>query len=217
MNERAPNISKAKLIADKYIARDGDKPAADVDDIIDLVVEIERLATLVPIDYEVARAEAVARLKVRASVLDREVARKRRALGLETDKDDDGQGRAVKIVDPLPWHERVSGDWLATTLAVVVKTYLVVSDVVADTIALWIMHTWMVNVFTMSPRLGNAGTDAKMPFKVHPHMLRHATGYALANKGTDTRTLQAYLGHRSIQSTVRYTELAPGRFKNLWR
>ena len=41
--------------------------------------------------------------------------------------------------------------------------------------------------------------------------------YALANKGTDTRTLQAYLGHRSIQSTVRYTELAPGRFKNLWQ
>ena len=39
-----------------------------------------------------------------------------------------------------------------------------------------------------------------MPFKVHPHMLRHACGYALANKGTDTRTLQAYLGHRSIQS-----------------
>jgi type 1 fimbriae regulatory protein FimB/type 1 fimbriae regulatory protein FimE len=62
-----------------------------------------------------------------------------------------------------------------------------------------------------------AGIEARMPFKVHPHMLRHATGYALANKGTDTRTLQAYLGHRSIQSTVRYTELAPGRFKNLWR
>jgi len=48
-------------------------------------------------------------------------------------------------------------------------------------------------------------------------MLRHSTGYALANKGTDTRTLQAFLGHRSIQSTVRYTELAPGRFKNIWR
>lgn len=62
-----------------------------------------------------------------------------------------------------------------------------------------------------------AGIAAEMPFKVHPHMLRHATGYALANKGTDTRTLQSYLGHRSIQSTVRYTELAPGRFKNLWR
>ena len=62
-----------------------------------------------------------------------------------------------------------------------------------------------------------AGIKAGMPFKVHPHMLRHATGYYLANKGTDTRTLQAYLGHRSIQSTVRYTELAPGRFKDLWR
>lgn len=62
-----------------------------------------------------------------------------------------------------------------------------------------------------------AGIEAKLPFKAHPHMLRHATGFALANKGTDTRTLQAYLGHRSIQSTVRYTELAPGRFKNLWR
>jgi type 1 fimbriae regulatory protein FimB/type 1 fimbriae regulatory protein FimE len=62
-----------------------------------------------------------------------------------------------------------------------------------------------------------AGVGAKIPFKVHPHMLRHATGYVLANRGTDTRTLQGYLGHRSIQSTVRYTELAPGRFKNLWK
>jgi integrase len=62
-----------------------------------------------------------------------------------------------------------------------------------------------------------AGVEAKLPLKIHPHMLRHATGFALANKGTDTRTLQAYLGYRSIQSTVRYTELAPGRFRNLWR
>jgi len=62
-----------------------------------------------------------------------------------------------------------------------------------------------------------AGIEAKLPFKAHSHMLRHACGYALANRGTDTRTLQAYLGHRNIQSTVRYTELAPGRFKNIWR
>ena len=62
-----------------------------------------------------------------------------------------------------------------------------------------------------------AGNAAKIGFKIHPHMLRHATGFVLANRGTDTRTLQAYLGHRSIQSTVRYTELAPSRFKNLWR
>jgi type 1 fimbriae regulatory protein FimB/type 1 fimbriae regulatory protein FimE len=61
------------------------------------------------------------------------------------------------------------------------------------------------------------GVEAKLPFKVHPHMLRHACGFVLANKGTDTRTLQGYLGHKSIQSTVRYTELAPNRFKDLWR
>ena len=52
------------------------------------------------------------------------------------------------------------------------------------------------------------GVDAKFGFKAHPHMLRHACGYALANKGHDTRALQAYLGHRNIQHTVRYTELS---------
>jgi site-specific recombinase XerD len=48
-------------------------------------------------------------------------------------------------------------------------------------------------------------------------VLRHACGFALANKGHDTRALQAYLGHRNIQHTVRYTELSPDRFKDFWR
>jgi len=52
--------------------------------------------------------------------------------------------------------------------------------------------------------------------KVHPHMLRHAAGYKLANQGTDTRTIQAYLGHKNIQHTVRYTELSATRFKGLF-
>jgi site-specific recombinase XerD len=47
-------------------------------------------------------------------------------------------------------------------------------------------------------------------------MLRHACGFALANDGHDTRALQAYLGHRNIQHTVRYTELASGRFRDFW-
>jgi integrase len=64
--------------------------------------------------------------------------------------------------------------------------------------------------------LARAGDEAGIGFKVHPHMLRHACGYTLANKGIDTRTLQAYLGHRSINSTTRYAALAPGRFKNIW-
>jgi integrase len=58
-----------------------------------------------------------------------------------------------------------------------------------------------------------AGKAAKLAFKVHPHMLRHACGFTLADRGQDTRALQAYLGHKNIQHTVRYTELAPTRFK----
>jgi site-specific recombinase XerD len=64
---------------------------------------------------------------------------------------------------------------------------------------------------------GRIGARAKMPFPIHPHMLRHGCGYALANAGHDTRRLQAYLGHKNIQHTVRYTELAPDRFKDFWR
>ena len=62
-----------------------------------------------------------------------------------------------------------------------------------------------------------AAAAARLGLKVHPHMLRHACGFALANAGHDTRAVQAYLGHRNIQHTVRYTELAPDRFKNFWK
>jgi type 1 fimbriae regulatory protein FimB/type 1 fimbriae regulatory protein FimE len=58
---------------------------------------------------------------------------------------------------------------------------------------------------------------AKLGIKVHAHMLRHATGFKLANDGIDTRALQAYLGHRNIQNTTRYTALAPDRFKGFWK
>jgi integrase len=63
-----------------------------------------------------------------------------------------------------------------------------------------------------APLRGNARLLA-----VHAHMLRHACGYALANAGHDTRVLQDWLGHRSIQHTFRYTELSPTRFKDFWR
>jgi type 1 fimbriae regulatory protein FimE len=64
--------------------------------------------------------------------------------------------------------------------------------------------------------LARLGEAAKFPFGVHPHMLRHATGYKLANDGRDTRALQHYLGHKNIMHTVRYTELSAERFKNFW-
>jgi len=61
------------------------------------------------------------------------------------------------------------------------------------------------------------GKAAKLPFPIHPHMLRHSTGYKLANQGEDTRSLAHYLGHRNLQSTARYTALAPDRFKGFWK
>jgi type 1 fimbriae regulatory protein FimE len=61
------------------------------------------------------------------------------------------------------------------------------------------------------------GEAAKLPFPVHPHMLRHSTRYKLANDGHDTRSLAHYLGHRNPQSTARYTALAEGRFAQFWK
>jgi type 1 fimbriae regulatory protein FimB/type 1 fimbriae regulatory protein FimE len=61
------------------------------------------------------------------------------------------------------------------------------------------------------------GARTKIGFPVHVHMLRHACGFALANAGHDTRSIQDYLGHKAIQHTVRYTELSPTRFKDFWR
>ena len=69
---------------------------------------------------------------------------------------------------------------------------------------------------TVRTILTRAGELAGIAFPVHPHMLRHATGYYLASKGHDTRAIQAYLGHRNIQHTVRYTEMSPGRFTDFW-
>ena len=65
--------------------------------------------------------------------------------------------------------------------------------------------------------VARAGVAAKFTFLVHSHMLRHACGFKLANDGHDTRAIQAYLGHRSIMSTVRYAALTPNRFKNFWK
>jgi type 1 fimbriae regulatory protein FimB/type 1 fimbriae regulatory protein FimE len=62
-----------------------------------------------------------------------------------------------------------------------------------------------------------AGEAAKLAFPVHVHMVRHSTGYALANRGMDTRRLQHFLGHASITNTVRYTAMSPEPFKDIWR
>src|SRR5262245_11959139 len=62
--------------------------------------------------------------------------------------------------------------------------------------------------------VARAGEAAGFPFQISSHVLRHSCGYKLANDGRDIRSIQHYLGHRSIASTVRYTALAPDRFKD---
>jgi site-specific recombinase XerD len=65
--------------------------------------------------------------------------------------------------------------------------------------------------------VAQTGKRAKLRFHVHPHMLRHSTGYYLANRNHDTRLIQDYLGHKNIAHTVRYTRTAASRFEGLWR
>jgi hypothetical protein len=120
---------------------------------LDRATEIERLAALESISYEVVRVNEAKRLGMRPRILDQEVAKKRRALGLESNDSDPGQGRLVKLLDVLPWPDPVDGDHVASALAAALKSYAVLSDMAADAIALWVLHTWMVNKFTISPRL----------------------------------------------------------------
>jgi type 1 fimbriae regulatory protein FimB/type 1 fimbriae regulatory protein FimE len=84
--------------------------------------------------------------------------------------------------------------------------YVFVTETGSPTTTAWFLR--------MVQRTGKA---AKLPFPVHPHMLRHSTGYKLANDGHDTRSLAHYLGHRNLQSTARYTALSPERFSKFWQ
>ena len=61
------------------------------------------------------------------------------------------------------------------------------------------------------------GKRAGLPLPMHFHMMRHSCGYALANRGIDTRAIQDWLGHVSITHTTKYTALSPVRFKDFWR
>lgn len=70
--------------------------------------------------------------------------------------------------------------------------------------------------FTINYLLRISGERAGLAFRVHPHMLRHGCGYALANRGYDLRLIQDYLGHRDPKHTTRYTRTAANRFEGLW-
>jgi site-specific recombinase XerD len=62
-----------------------------------------------------------------------------------------------------------------------------------------------------------AGEKAGLPMPIHPHMLRHACGYKMANDGRDLRAIMDYLGHRTLSQVLKYTSVNPARFRNFWR
>ncbi|HZR62653.1 MAG TPA: DUF3631 domain-containing protein, partial [Xanthobacteraceae bacterium] len=116
--------------------------AADDDD------EIRRLAKLSVIEYERERKSAAERLNVRAAILDRLV-------GAERDKlnDDGKQGHALTLPEPEPWPESVNGAELLTALATSIRRHVVMFDHAADTAALWVVHTQLLDCSGISPRL----------------------------------------------------------------
>jgi integrase len=64
--------------------------------------------------------------------------------------------------------------------------------------------------------IARAGINTDIDIPIHPHMLRHSTGFKLANDSRDTRTIQQYLGHKNIRHTTRYTEISADKFTGLW-
>jgi type 1 fimbriae regulatory protein FimB len=70
---------------------------------------------------------------------------------------------------------------------------------------------------TFRKLIARAGDAAGLGMPIHPHLLRHSTRFKLANDGQDTRAIQHYLGHRNIQYTTIYTQLAPNRFNDFWK
>jgi len=100
-----------------------------------------------------------------------------------------------------------------------IKTWLAIrAKMKADTDAFFVSERRRsLSRVTAWLAIRNYGEKAGLPLPVHPHMLRHGCGFALADQGADTRLIQDYLGHRNIQHTVIYTAANPARFEKLWR
>lgn len=110
--------------------------------------EIHRLAGLGKREYEVERKKVAKRLDVRVTALDGFVEAERGEV------DDGGkQGRALNLPRPEPWPDPVNGSDLLNELSGVIRRYVVMSAYAADTTALWVVHTYLVSGFGISPRL----------------------------------------------------------------
>lgn len=138
--------------APDYVKAESEKKKAESEPRADGAdAEIERLAKLTPLEYEQQRKGAAEKLGIRAGILDRLVRDERVRLGLD---DDSKQGHAIAFPEPEPWPEPVNGAALLDEIATTVGRYVVMPDHCRDICALWAMHTYLVDRFIVSPRLG---------------------------------------------------------------
>jgi putative DNA primase/helicase len=112
-------------------------------------IEIGRLARLSPIEYERDRKVAAEQMGVRTTILDRLVAVERDNI----DGDGAKQGRGLTLPEPQPWPNPVEGIELLDGLSAAIKQHVVMPDHVADAVAMWVVHTYIVECFGISPRL----------------------------------------------------------------
>jgi Protein of unknown function (DUF3631) len=123
--------------------------AGDAGAVVDDDGEIERLAKLTPLKYERERAAAAERLSLRTQILDKLVTAKRKELG----QNDGKQGRPLSLPEPTPWHERVDGADLLREVSGAIRQHVVMPDRCAAATALWVVHTHLLDVLHITPRL----------------------------------------------------------------
>lgn len=139
--------------AGELISPESNVEASNNQDDIDRVAEIERIAALDELDYQANRARLAKRLGIRASALDRLVAACRKKLGLSHGEESKGQGSIVELREPSSWPEPVRGALIADALACAIRNYVILPAWCSYVIALWILHTYALDRFSISPRL----------------------------------------------------------------
>ncbi|MBV8317525.1 MAG: tyrosine-type recombinase/integrase [Planctomycetaceae bacterium] len=133
------------------------------------------------------------------------------AVGLRRDDVDLDQARlwVRRLKNGLAVEQPITGDELRA-----IKRYLATRS---DRLP-WLFVSERAQAMTrqsVNYLIAAAATRAGLP-PVHPHMLRHSCGFALANRGHDLRLIQDYLGHRDPRHTVHYTRVAGNRFEGIW-
>ncbi len=121
-------------------------PISDVE-VIDRDTVAE-LAGLSPLEYDRVREIEAERLGVRIATLDKQVVRQRKASDPST-----AQGGELVLSEPEPWHEQVDGAKLLTEISWAIRQYIFMPETAANTTALWVLHSYMVESFVISPRL----------------------------------------------------------------